>query len=41
MERTHWVNQQELEQELHVIQNGLLNIYEVDIGDIPQLDDSR
>jgi len=41
IERNHRVNYQELEGELHAIQNGLLNIYEVDIGDIRRLDDGH
>ena len=35
------VNYQQLENELHVIQNGLLNIYEVDITTVKSLDDEK
>jgi hypothetical protein len=35
------VNYRELEEELHAIQNGLPNIYEVDISDLQVLNDSR
>jgi Tol biopolymer transport system component len=38
--RTHRVNYQELEGELHAIQNGLSKIYEVDISDLRRLDDA-
>jgi Tol biopolymer transport system component len=39
--RTRRVNYRELENELHAIQNGLSNIYEVDISDLQVLNDSR
>ena len=39
--RTRRVNYHELEQELHAIQNGLNNIYEVDITDLRVLDDGK
>jgi hypothetical protein len=38
--RTRRVNYRELENELHAIQNGLSNIYEVDISDLQVLNDS-
>ena len=38
--RTRRVNYRELETELHAIQNGLSNIYEVDISDLQVLNDS-
>jgi len=35
------IDYRQLEHELHAIQNGLLNIYEVDISDLHRLDDSQ
>lgn len=35
------ITYQQLEQELHAIQNGLLNIYEVDISDLKRLDNDQ
>jgi Tol biopolymer transport system component len=35
------IDYRQLEQELHAIQNGLLNIYEVDISDLHRLDDGQ
>lgn len=38
--RVRRINYQELEAELHAIQNGMTNIYEVDIGDLRRLDNA-